>query len=67
MARYDDKIVTVPTVKGIFRRNPAQPSKDTMVYYSSQGSKPCLIGYLCKDDETMMVPNDNYIELFKEE
>ena len=67
MARYDDKIVTVPTVKGIFRRNPAQPSKDAMVYYSSQGSKPCLIGYLCKDDETMMVPNDNYIELFKEE
>ena len=37
------------------------------MFYSLNGNKPILIGYLCDDDPKKMIPNDNYVELFKDD
>lgn len=66
MAKYPDKIIDVPDLPGIFRRAAVPPQKSNMVFYSHNGNNPILIGYLCDDDQTKMIPNDKFLELFKD-
>ena len=66
MAKYPDKIVDVPEVPGIFKRAAVPPQKSNTVFYSPNNKNPILIGYLCDHDQKKMVPNDNFMELFKD-
>ncbi|MBQ8159186.1 MAG: transposase [Clostridia bacterium] len=67
MAAYPDKRVDVPELPGIFRRAATEAQQTGTVFYSCNGNNPVLIGYLDPTDQTKMTPNDNYLELFKDE
>lgn len=76
MSKYYDRLVPVPTVKGITVSGKNKKNETSVFYKLSDNylqekqytiPKRALIGYVPQDNPTKMYPNDNYRELFQKE